>query len=135
MMPVVTFYEKSGCATNQKQKKLLLDNGCILDIKSLLDTKFTPEKLIRFFRPLPAEKWFNPNAPQITRGNLNPKIFSAEEAILACINEPILIKRPLLIIGEEHLCGFDTEVISQLLKRPLKEIDNSCSKDDNCAPQ
>jgi len=133
MMPVVTFYEKIGCATNQKQKKLLIEKGCTLEVKSLLDAKFTPQELIRFFRPLPTADWFNPNAPQIKKGNLNPKSFSAEEAILACIKEPILIKRPLLIIQGKHLCGFDTEVISQLLNTPLKNIDNTCSKNENCA--
>ncbi len=132
MMPVVTFYEKTGCATNQKQKKLLIENGCTLEVKSLLDTKFSPQELIAFFAPLPVEAWFNPNAPQITKGTLNPKNFTAEEAILAFMKEPILIKRPLLVIAGKHLCGFDTKEISHILKKPLKEIDNSCSKDDTC---
>lgn len=136
MITAVTFYEKPGCATNQKQKKLLNQHGCILEIKSLIDTKFSPEELVRFFTPLPVAHWFNPNAPQIKQGLIDPTTLSAEEAILAMQQEPILIKRPLMIIKGEYLCGFDTKTISSLLDTPLEPIDNSCSNPhtNECEP-
>jgi len=132
MKPIVTFYEKPGCVTNQKQKKLLIENGYLLQVKSLLDTKFFPEDLIQFFDPLPVHAWFNPNAPKIKQGLINPKTYSAEDAIVAFLKEPILIKRPLLVIEDHYLCGFDTKTISTILNKPLEKIDNSCSKIDNC---
>lgn len=131
-MNVITFYEKIGCATNQKQKKLLTENGCMLQIKNLLDSKFSPETLIRFFDPLPVHAWFNPNAPKIKNGMIDPRALNAEEAILAMQKEPILIKRPLMVIGEHYLCGFNTQKLSEILNQPIESIDNTCSKNEDC---
>ncbi|MCH9812912.1 MAG: arsenate reductase family protein [Epsilonproteobacteria bacterium] len=132
MSSVVIFYEKPGCATNHKQKKLLQAHGCTLEVKNLLETKFSPETLISFFAPLRVDQWFNPNAPQIKNGSIDPQKMSAEQAILAMKKEPILIKRPLLKIKGQSLCGFDTTLLSTILQKPLKNIDNSCIKEEFC---
>lgn len=114
-MSIVIFYEKPGCSTNKKQKKLLRDAGFTLIERNLLAHGLSKGELYSFFHRKPVQEWFNPNAPQIKRGMINTNILSEKEAINLLFMEPILIKRPLMLINDERLCGFDQMEIEGLL--------------------
>lgn len=127
-MKIVLFYEKPGCATNAKQKKNLRDAGAIVIERNLLDNGLTLNELAQFFGDTPHMKWFNPNAPKIKSGEVKPMILSRTAALQLLMREPILIKRPLMIIGGQKLCGFDQKRVETLLERPLEtKVRNSCS--------
>ena len=117
----VTFYEKPNCAGNAKQKKLLTLNGISFETKNILDTPWDKETLNQFFQNLQKEDIINPFAPKIKNNELNFEELSKEELIELMINEPILIKRPLLELGEYKLCGFDIEKINQILGTAICE--------------
>lgn len=130
----IIFYEKPGCAGNQKQKKVLLDQGFSFQTKSILDIPWTKESLSSFFINLDKKDIFNPFAPQIKKGELDIDALSKEELIDHMCKEPILIKRPLLEIGEHKLCGFDINKINSLFGIKIcKNLKiSTCQSSDPC---
>ncbi len=129
-----TFYEKTGCSGNAKQKELLKNHNISFSVKSLLDTKWTNDTLSQFFEGLDVNEIFNPFAPQIRDKQIDIIKLSKEEAINLMIKNPILIKRPLLDINGTKICGFDIEKINKLLNVNIdtdKKL-NTCSSSDSC---
>ncbi|NJL02216.1 MAG: hypothetical protein HC838_16810 [Spirulinaceae cyanobacterium RM2_2_10] len=112
-MASIDFYEKPGCVGNTKQKKLLWDAGHILNVHNLLTEAWTPATLRPFFGDRPIADWFNPTAPPITRGEICPQQLDADAALAAMVAEPILIRRPLLQVGDRRMAGFDLAVINR----------------------
>jgi nitrogenase-associated protein len=106
-MASIVFYEKPGCANNTKQKVLLATAGHSVWPKNLLTEKWTPMRLRPFFGELPVSQWFNPSAPRIKSGELSPERLSEDEALLQMVNDPLLIRRPLMMVGDQFRAGFD----------------------------
>jgi nitrogenase-associated protein len=110
-MATVVFYEKPGCVGNTKQKRLLTTAGHTLQVHNLLAEPWTPERLRPFFNDLPVAAWFNPTAPPITRGQVVPEALAASQALALMVEQPILIRRPLLQVGDRRAAGFDLAAI------------------------
>jgi len=137
-MTEVVFYEKPGCATNRKQKILLAEAGHDVVAKNLLTESWTPERLRAFFGELPVEEWFNPNAPQVKSGAVNPRAFDAELALANMVIEPLLIRRPLIEALGHKCAGFNQNLVQTLLgpdKKPAETV--ACSRPDGspCPPE
>ena len=129
-----TFYEKTGCSGNAKQKELLKSHNISFIVKSLLDTPWSKETLSEFFKGLEIKDIFNPFAPQIRDKEIDINSLSKDEAISLMIKNPILIKRPLLEINGTKICGFDIEKINSLFNVNIdtnKKL-NTCSSSDSC---
>ena len=132
--PQVIFYEKTGCAGNQRQKKVLTSHSISFDVCSLLDTKWDEKSLGLFFDNLSNIQMVNESAPKIKNNQIDIDTLTKEELITLMCQDPILIKRPLLEIGEEKICGFDIEKINQILDSniaPNIKIP-TCLSDDKC---
>lgn len=112
----ITFYEKPGCINNTKQKKLLEEHGHTVEALSLLTAPWTSESLRPYFGNRPLDKWFNMTAPSIKSGEVDPATFTEETAIEAMLKEPLLIRRPLLILDDHRVCGFDHPKVQALIK-------------------
>lgn len=130
----VTFYEKPGCAGNRRQKALLESAGVEYTAKSILGTEWTKEKLEEFFAELEKEEIYNRSAPKIKSGEIDVERLSKEQLIAKMIEEPILIKRPLIEIDGDKVCGFDIPTLNTLLGTGIGEDStiNDCRKDDKC---
>ncbi|MDA3945342.1 MAG: arsenate reductase family protein [Helicobacteraceae bacterium] len=130
-MKIVLFYEKPGCVTNAKQKKSLRDAGCIVIERNLLDNGLTLDGLAEFLGNRPPTQWFNPNAPKIKSGEVKPEMLSKSVALQLLMRDPILIKRPLMVINGQKLCGFEQRRVEELLERELEaKIKTACSNSD-----
>lgn len=132
----IQFYEKPGCINNTRQKLLLESSGHVVNAYSILTKKWTIESLSKFFNLIPVSEWFNLAAPRIKSGELNPNDFNETTALEALINDPLLIRRPLIEVGGQYVCGFDNELVNQLLNNadvshlqscPNISINNSCN--------
>lgn len=117
MHKLVVFYEKPFCAANAKQKQLLRQSGCTLIERNLLEHGLDAEALRSFMGDKAVHEWFNPAAPAIKNGLILPETLDEERAMELLMGDPILIRRPLMIIGSEKLCGFDTVKVSEILDR------------------
>jgi len=114
-MSLIIFYEKPGCKTNEKQKRSFREAGCKVIERDLLNHGLTQEELHEFFKNMPVTKWFNPNAPQIKKGEINPAHLDKETALKILMQNPILIRRPLMVIKGKKLCGFNKWFVEKLL--------------------
>jgi len=112
-MAHVIFYEKPGCAGNARQKGLLIAAGHTLEVRDLLATPWQAGTLRPFFGTLPVSEWFNPNAPAVRDGQINPAIHDEPSALDLLTRTPLLIRRPLLQVGTVTRCGFDPAAIDQ----------------------
>lgn len=118
-MATILFYEKRGCATNARQKRMLEAAGHTVVAKSLLDETWSGERLRSFFGDLPPEQWFNRAAPSITSGRVDPRQTTGDVAIASMLADPLLIRRPLLEVEGRRCAGFDIERLDTLLGLPL----------------
>lgn len=114
-MATVTFYEKPGCGTNARQKLALANAGHALVVKSLLAEPWTAERLMGFFGDTPVATWFNPAAPRVKSGAVDPASVDAKDAIAMMLAEPLLIRRPLVEVEGARCAGFDREPVLSLL--------------------
>ena len=110
-MATVTFYEKPGCANNIRQKKLLAAAWHQVIAKDLLTEDWTATRLRPFFGKLAIRDWFNYSAPAIKLGDIDPETQSEEEALRLMLENPLLIRRPLMQVGDSLMAGFDQEVV------------------------
>lgn len=110
-MARVIFYEKPGCINNTKQKALLRAAGHEVAERSILTHPWTQEELVAFFGALPVEAWFNRAAPRVKSGEVVPERMEPESAIAAMLEDPLLIRRPLMQAGQRRMVGFDQDAV------------------------
>jgi nitrogenase-associated protein len=114
-MAVVTFYEKPGCKGNLRQKTLLAAAGHTVLAKSLKTEAWTAERLLQFVGKLPVSQWFNPSARAVKSGEIVPENLGFEHALKLLLENPLLIRRPLMEVGDERLVGFDPAAVDAWL--------------------
>ena len=111
-MAEVIFYEKPGCQGNARQKALLAAAGHRVDARNLKAEPWNEQRLLQFLAPLPVADWFNRASPAIKSGEIQPEALSADEAMALLLAHPLLIRRPLMEVGEERRVGFDTTAVA-----------------------
>jgi nitrogenase-associated protein len=110
-MAYVIFYEKPGCANNARQKQLLSSAGHSLELHDLLTEPWTGDRLRSFFGALPVAEWFNRAAPKVKSGVVDPTRLDASSALALMLEDPILIRRPLIEVDGDRRVGFDPVAI------------------------
>lgn len=139
-MATVIFYEKPGCGNNTKQKRWLAASGHTVLAKNLLIEKWTAERLRAFFGDLPVAQWFNPAAPKVKSGEVDPAAFEADTALNLMLAEPLLIRRPLMEVEGELRTGFDAKGVDAWIglndSQPKTEPCPVCHRSEPCpAPE
>uniref|UniRef100_Q47G30 Nitrogenase-associated protein n=1 Tax=Dechloromonas aromatica (strain RCB) TaxID=159087 RepID=Q47G30_DECAR len=114
-MAVITFYEKPGCKGNLRQKTLLAAAGHTVQAKSLKTEPWTADRLLAFLGKLPVTEWFNRAAPDIKSGQIVPENLGFEDALHLLLGNPLLIRRPLMEVGDERMVGFDVATVDAWL--------------------
>lgn len=112
-MAEVLFYEKPGCINNTRQKQLLKQSGHKVISHNLLEVDWDVVSLRMFFNDLPVVRWFNYSAPAIKDGWIKPDTLDEIQAITLMMCEPVLIRRPLIRVGEECMAGFDFDDVDK----------------------
>ena len=110
-MATIVFYEKPGCGNNTRQKALLATAGHEVVARNLLTEPWTAERLLGFFGRRPVAEWFNRAAPQVKSGEIVPEQVDADAALELMLQEPLLIRRPLIEAQGCHETGFDQALI------------------------
>ncbi|NET04908.1 MAG: nitrogenase-associated protein [Symploca sp. SIO2B6] len=128
-MATVVFYEKPGCINNSKQKALLKAAGHQVQAYNLLTEAWTVENLRLFSGNRPVDEWFNRTAPRVKSGEVVPEEIDAETALKLMVEDPILIRRPLIQVGERREMGFDKKLIDGWISlKPAEEADKVMSE-------
>lgn len=132
----VLFFEKPGCINNTRQKNLLELAGHVVVARNLLDEPWTAESLRPFFGDLPVADWFNRSAPAVKEGRVVSEALGEADALRLMLDDPLLIRRPLMRVGEERMAGFDAGKVDGwigLSERPGKEIEQ-CPRTHAASP-
>jgi len=124
----IIFYQKPGCRTNTRQKQMLEAAGHGVVAKSLLAEPWTDERLRGFFGSTPVASWFNPAAPRIKSGEIDPAAFDASAALAILVADPLLIRRPLVEADGQRCAGFDREPVTSLLGGAADPNAEACSR-------
>lgn len=112
-MTHLVFFEKPGCSGNARQRATLEAAGHTLELRNLLTTLWSRESLLEFLAPLPVPGWFNRSAPRVKSGEINPDALDGDTALMLLLNEPLLIRRPLMQRTDNNTrhVGFDTAAV------------------------
>jgi nitrogenase-associated protein len=110
-MAIVYFYEKPGCINNTRQKKLLTAAGHQVVALNLLTEPWQKDRLRTFFGDLAVRDWFNYSAPALKYGELEPDKLTEQQAIALMLDNPLLIRRPLMQVGDSVMAGFDQQAV------------------------
>nr|AAF61908.1 unknown [Azospirillum brasilense] len=108
-MADVIFFEKPGCAGNNRQKALLAEAGHTVHARDLLSEPWTADRLRPFFGDRPVAEWFNRAAPAVKSGEVDPDALDEAAALALMLKTPLLIRRPLMQVGDRCDCGFEAE--------------------------
>lgn len=108
-MADVIFFEKPGCGGNARQKALLEKAGHRVLARDLLSEPWTADTLRPYFGDRPVADWFNRAAPAVKSGELVPEALDEAAALALMIERPLLIRRPLMRVGDRKECGFETD--------------------------
>lgn len=112
-MASIVFYEKPGCRNNARQKAQLAAAGHDVTVRDLLREPWTASSLRPFFGGKPVAAWFNAASPRVKSGDVVPGSFDEATAIAAMLADPLLIRRPLLQVGDRREVGFDPALLEQ----------------------
>ncbi len=127
-MASIRFYEKPGCAGNARQRRLLEKAGHRLEVRDLLSEAWTLERLEQVLAGLPVPAWFNRSAPAVKRGEVVPEELSRKTALALLMADPLLLRRPLIEVGERIWVGFDVEVQKVLLRGLFDQTLDNCPR-------
>jgi nitrogenase-associated protein len=121
-MAYVVFWEKPGCKGNEKQQDILLASGHLLELRNLLIERWTVETLQLFFGERPVAEWFNPSNPRVKCGEIRPAELAPGQALAMMVEEPLLIVRPLMQVGNQRLAGFEVQQVHNWIGLELAAI-------------
>jgi len=110
-MAEVIFYEKPGCINNTQQKKLLRGSGHTVIAYDLLGQEWSKNQLRRFLAELPVSDWFNMSAPAVKNGVIDVFTVNGDEALELMLDDPLLIRRPLMQVKDMYRVGFDAQAV------------------------
>ncbi len=133
-MATITFYQKPDCSTNGRQKRMLEAAGHTVNAKDLLTEPWSAERLREFFDQTAVSSWFNPAAPRVKLGEVNPGTTDADTALALMLDDPLLIRRPLVEADGKKCAGFDREPVVSLLGRVTDGDDEACSRVTGARP-
>lgn len=121
-MATVTFYQKPGCGTNARQIRALEAAGHQVIAKSLVGEPWTAADLMTFFGDTPVAAWFNPAAPRVKSGEIDPTGTDAARALALMLDDPLLIRRPLIDALGARCAGFDRDPVLSLLGESRNDL-------------
>jgi nitrogenase-associated protein len=123
-MTELVFYEKPGCVGNLKQQKLLRSQAIDFVVRDLISESWSAQRLRPYFEDKPVAQWFNTTAPRVKSGEFSIDDLDEAEALALMVEDPILIRRPLLEFGELRQSGFEAGSVLTALGVALNTNEN-----------
>ena len=116
----VLFIGYPKCSTCQKAEKFLRAHGCDAPMRDIKAEKPTAEELRTWHEKsgLPLKRFFNTSGMIYRELGLKDKLpeMTEEEQYAVLASDGMLVKRPLLIMGERVLTGFREKEWAELFE-------------------
>jgi len=112
----IKFLEKAACTTCRKARSFLLEHGAELDSRDLDKERLSEAELDNLIGARDYKQFLNPRNELYRTENMKEKPPARAEAIKLMSRTPNLIRRPVVIRGNQIVLGFDEEAFKKLLK-------------------
>ncbi len=114
-MSKIVFYARPGAVGDVEQKAVLAAAGFEVDARDLIAQHWTSASLRAFFDDRPIVEWFDPAAPRVVSGEIDPGKLNAQEALVTLALDPRLINGPLVRFNGSCAAGLDTEELLEFV--------------------
>lgn len=101
--------------TCRKAREFLLQHGVVLNERDFFQQRFTETELRQIIGDRPVAEIFSWKSPSAKALGLKEDAEPPEKLLQLMLDEPRLIRRPLITIDGELVIGFDQKRLAQLL--------------------
>lgn len=116
-MRKIRFIWKSTCTTCRDARGFLTGElGATLDERDFARTALSAAELRELFSGHDPRDFLNPRSPSYKALGLGARQLTAAQAIELIVETPNLIKRPIVVVGDTLIAGFDRERLRAALK-------------------
>ena len=115
-MKRVTLYSKTGCTTCLKARQYLLQKGVHHTERDIFKHTLTEAELRKLAGDRPLKELFSYRSPSVKALGLADRQLSDDEMMQYMLQEPRLIRRPLVQVENLLEVGFSPEHLELVLK-------------------
>ena len=115
-MKRVTLYSKTGCTTCLKARQFLLQKGVSHTERDIFKHPLTEAELRKLTRTRSIKELWSHRSPSVKALGLADKALSEDEMMQYMLQEPRLIRRPLVQVEDMVEVGFSVEHLELVLK-------------------
>ena len=116
-MPKARFYWKSTCSTCRNARSFILNElGAEVEERNYAKDPLTLDELRSLFRGADPRDYINPKSPAFKAMGLKGKPLTQHQALELMAKEPNLLKRPVTLVGDRIIAGFDRDALHAALK-------------------
>lgn len=112
----VQFLQKPTCTTCRKAKEYLEQLGADFELRSLDAEPLSEAELDELIGTRDYKKFLNTRNELYREHNMSEKPPTRAQAIKLMAKTPNLIRRPVVVRGEEIVLGFDERALKNLMK-------------------
>jgi len=112
----IQFLHKPTCTTCRKARGLLEKGGVELELRDLGKERLSAGELDELIGDRDYRKFLNFRNELYRRRKMGQNPPARSEAIRLMAAEPNLIRRPVVICGDEIVLGFDEEALKEMAK-------------------
>ena len=112
----VRFYQKSTCGQCRKAKEVLQHMGLNLDIRDLIREPLNRNELTDLIGSTDIREFLNPTNSLFKQRRMSSTPPTKSEAIRLMMEDPNLIRRPIIIKGKRKVFGFEECKLKDMIK-------------------
>jgi arsenate reductase (glutaredoxin) len=112
----IKFLQKPTCTTCRKAKAFLENLGADLELRSLDAQRLSEAEIDKLIGERDYKKFLNTRNELYRTRKMKDKPPSRAEAIKLMAKEPNLIRRPVVIRGQEIVLGYEEDAFRKLVK-------------------
>ena len=117
MTVTADFYHWAKCTACRDAKKAALKTGARLNERDFFKDPLTREEIMRIALLTSLDEMFSWRSPSAEPYRERRGKLSDEELIALMLEEPRLVRRPVMIVGDKVLFGFRAKEYEQTLRR------------------
>jgi len=110
------FFQKPACSTCRKAKELLNTLGADFELRSLDEDPLSEEELDALIGARDYKQFLNTRNELYREKNMKERPPTRALAIKLMAQTPNLIRRPVVVHGEQVIVGYDEEAFRKLMR-------------------
>lgn len=111
-----TLYTKAGCTSCIKARQFLLSQGVAFTERDIFKHPLDEVELRAVIAQQPIEEVFSYRSPSVKALGLDGEALAPDAMLKHMLEEPRLIRRPLLVAGEKVVVGFNPSALREAVE-------------------